>query len=165
MADQSLTHADFRRAAALITHRADGSSDGIRYIIEEAGELNRTTPLLRCLIDGYRMMTTELRTEQALLCIGEFIDLFASQDIEPNIRRAATAIITHRDHDIDGFNAVLLEANADGTAGSLLSAVIELHDRLLPELSTPYGLKTLAQWTARIADKEFKPDEGGGSPS
>ena len=159
--NQSPTRADFRRAAALIAHRANYNADGMRFVVEEASELNRTTPLLRCLIDGYRLITAELRTEQALAAIRQFVELCA-QGEETGIRRAATAVLAHVDHNVDAFNAVLIEANEDDESAGVVASLMEMYATLMPELCTPHGLHALAQWTARIAGSE---DQGGGSAS
>lgn len=147
----SPTHSDFQRAAALIGHRANGNAEGVRFTMQAANEANRVTALLIALLDGYRLVASELRTEHALGAVGEFIEACAAQDEDADVRRAAAAFVAHRDNDLDAFNTVLIEANDDGRPGEVVAGVLDLFSTLLPELGTPVALANLAQWTARIA--------------
>lgn len=151
---QSLTHADYRRASALIRHRATSSIDGIALVLNEASDLNRTTPLLRSLIDGYQFLTAELRTPSAIVAVDESLDMCAALSEDSAHRRGAEVIVAHRDKDIDAFNAVLIAANEDGKTVDVPVAVLDIYAILLPELAAPHALKNLAQWTARIAGAE-----------
>lgn len=158
-ANQAPDHGDNRRAAALITHRAAADTQGIRYVMEQSNELNRSTQLLRSTINGYRHIAGELRTPDALLAMDEFVALCQNDDrVGPDIQRAARAVVTHVDNDITAFNQVLIEANNDDKAGGLINGLLSLYTTLLPELTTPYSLQQLGQWTARIAGFEEQPD-------
>lgn len=155
---QRLTHADFRRAAALIRLRAESLVDGIAAGLNEAADLNRTTPLLRCLIDGYGFLARELRTEDALIAVNESLDMCAELSEDVVSQRGAQVIVAHRDEDLDAFNAVLVAANDDGRPVDVLLSVLDIYAILLPELAAPHCLANLAQWIARIAAAE----NGGG---
>ena len=150
--DQSPQHADYRRAAALIRHQAEGSVSGIRFILDEASAANRTTPLLTSLLDAFRLIARELRTDPALEAVGELVEIFAQQD--GPMRAAARVTIARRDRDVSAFNAVLIEVNEDDRAGELLADVVEMWAALLPELAAPSARRSLSEWTARIARQE-----------
>ncbi|ORB89754.1 hypothetical protein LAUMK42_03724 [Mycobacterium persicum] len=161
-------HGDNRRAAALIAHRANGSIEGIDFVMRQSNQLNRSTQLLRATLNAYRHITGELRTDHALTAMAQFIELCAKgeEGAGTDIRRAAQAVIADVDHDLEAFNAILIEANNDDQAGGVMLGLLELYSALLPELATPYALQCLSQWTVRIAGHED--DEttgGGGSPS
>jgi len=151
---QSPTHADFRRAAALVAHRAEGSVDGIRCVLNEAGELNRTTPLLTSVIDCFTHLTRELRTDEAIIAINESLAQCATLSHDTASRRGAEVILARHEKNVDAFNAVLIEANDDGRPVEVIAAVLDLYLVLLPELASAYALSSLAKWTARIAASE-----------
>ena len=156
---QFLTSADFRRATALMRHSAAGSAEGIRFCLDEAAELGRSTHLLRGLLAGYGVVATELRTEAGLEGLWATVEAIAAR--EDQYGAAATIVLAHRDADLGAFNAGLVRANdAEGGPGSLVAAVLQLWAGLLPELASPPGLDGLARWTARIAERD---DAGPGN--
>jgi len=146
--DQQPTPVDYQRAAALISHRADASVEGMRYIAGEASQAGRTTALLIATIAAYLHIIGELRTESARTAIDEYLAISAGQHIALDARRAAIAAIAVRDGDTEAFNAVTAEANARGRAAHLAGAVLDLFSGLLPELGTPTGLRSLTAWCA-----------------
>ncbi|HRD10510.1 MAG TPA: hypothetical protein PLI79_01480 [Mycobacterium sp.] len=154
--NQSPSHSDYRRAAALIAHQAEGSVPGIRCILEEASTANRSTPLLIALLDAFRLIARELRTDSALQALGELIEIFTGQS--GPMRAAALVTIARRDRDTARFNEVLIAANDADAAGGLLASVLELWAALLPELAAPHALRSLSTWTARIAASEDRAD-------
>lgn len=154
----ALTHTDYQRAAALIGHEANGSAEGMQFVVDQACAENRTAQLLLATIDCYRTITAELRTDGALIAVWQLIEQETRRrNDDGDARRAATAIIARRDNDTDTFSAVLREANKVGRPAELLATVVGIYSAILPELATPHAVAHLSQWTARIAG-----ETGGG---
>ncbi|HEX3548495.1 MAG TPA: hypothetical protein VHU62_18305 [Mycobacterium sp.] len=151
--------ADYRRAGVLIAHRVSANIQGIRSVTVEAIETDRCAQLLGALIEGYEFILSELRTDQSLDMVGELIELATQQHVHPLMRQAANAVVAHHDNDDDRFEQLLLEADTPQKSALLIGSVTDLFNALLPELGTPNGLKNLAEWTARIADREGELDE------
>jgi hypothetical protein len=149
--------ADYRRAGTLISHRANANVQGIGAVTAEALETDRCPQLLSALIDGYEFILSELRTDQSLDMIGEFIELATNQNFNPLLCQAAKAVVAYHDNDDDRLDQLLLEANTPAKAALLLGSITDLFSVLLPELGTPTGLKNLAEWTERIANRENGP--------
>ena len=140
---------DYRRAGVLISHRVNANILGIRAVTVEAIETDRWAQLLSALIEGYEFVLSELRTDQSLDMVGEFIDLATKQNVHPLMCQAAKAVVAHHDNDEDRFNQLLLETDTAEKSALLLGSVTDLFTALLPELGTPTGLTMLAEWTAR----------------
>jgi hypothetical protein len=155
--------ADWRRAGALITHRASTTfgdlHDGVRAILEEAATRGRLTRLLRAVDAGYRIWVNELRTERSRALIDELIDDVATQHNDPYTQYGAQAIRAMRNGNAEALLAVLHLVNADDEGGSrLIGAVSDVYSWALPELATPTGRQTLNQWTVDMAQY----DDGDG---
>jgi hypothetical protein len=151
-----------RRAGTLISHRANANVAGIGAVTAEALETDRCPQLLSALINGYEFILSELRTDQSLDMIGEFIELATNQNFNPLLCQAAKAVVAYHDNDDDRLDQLLLEANTPAKAALLLGSITDLFSVLLPELGTPTGLKNLAEWTARIANRENGPAQPRG---
>ena len=147
----AVTHADFQRAAALIGHEANGSAEGMQFVIDQACALNRASQLLLAVVDAYGIIAAELRTDAALIAVWQLVAQETRRTDDDDARRAATVIVARRDHNADTFNAVMREANQAGRPAELLATVVALYATILPELATPHATEHLAQWTARIA--------------
>lgn len=138
---------DFRRAGALIVHRASATGqdlfDGIRAILEEAIERRRLTALLRAVDSSYRIWIEQLRDQRSQRMIRELIDDVAVTSEDRYNRHAAEAIIAMRDHDRSRFTEILHLVNADNEGGGrLIGAVADIYAYVLPELATPTGAPT-----------------------
>lgn len=149
---------DFRRAGALITHRASATGtdlyDGIVAILEEAISRRRMTALLRAVDSSYRIWIDQLRDERSRQMIRELIDdLAVTSDDPPYVRHATAAIIAMRDQDRIRFTEILHEVNADMRPGGgrLIGALADIYASVLPELATPTGRETLRAWTIEAA--------------
>lgn len=151
--------ADYRQAGVLISHRANANIAGIRAVTLEAIESDRCAQLLRALVEGYEFILSELRTDQSLDLVGEFIEITAEQNMHPLMSQAAKAVVAHHDDDDDRFNQLMLAADTPQKSAVLLGSVTDLFNALLPELGTPNGLKNLAEWTASLANRADGLDE------
>jgi hypothetical protein len=147
---------DFRRAGALIVHRASATGedlyDGIRAILEEAIDRRRLTALLRAVDSCYRIWIEQLRDERSQQMIRELIDDVAATSEDRYNRHAAEVIIAMRDGNRSRFTEILDEVNADNQSGGrLIGAVSDIYAYVLPELATPMGRETLKAWTLEMA--------------
>ena len=149
--------ADYRRASTLISHRASANVAGISAVTQEALETDRCPQLLSALIDGNEFILSELRTDQSLDMIGEFIELATKQNFNLMLCQAAKAVVAYHDNDDDRLDQLLAEADTPAKAALLLGSITDLFSVMLPELGTPSGLKNLAEWTARIVNRENPP--------
>ncbi|AHC28024.1 MULTISPECIES: hypothetical protein [Mycobacteriaceae] len=148
---QALTHADFQRAATLIKFAAEIDRAGINFVFNEAGRENRSAQLLLATIDGYRVITRELRSESALPAVDEMIRGAVTTAPDPDMRLAAAAVVARADSDTDALNAVMIKANKSGRPAELVAALMGMYATLLPELVTDHCTANLATWPARIA--------------
>lgn len=158
MTDSDVSPDDYRRAAALMTHRAAATEaylyEGVRAILEEARDEGRLTRLLVALDTGYRVWIQHLRAGRSPEWIDELIDDWAGKHEDPFTRLAARAIGAIRAGDDDRFMLVVNEANADSTGSGgarLTGAVADVYQFLLPELATEGGREALRAWTIEIA--------------
>lgn len=158
VADSDLSPDDYRRAAALMTHRAAATGEhlyeGVRAIVEEAQDEGRLTRLLVALDTGYRGWISHLRAGRSPEWIDELIDDTAENHEDRYTRLAARAIVSIRTGDDERFMNVVNEANADPAndgGGRLTGAVSDVYQFLLPELATPGGREALRAWTIEIA--------------
>jgi hypothetical protein len=144
--------ADYHRAGLLISHRASANILGIRAVTVEAIEKDRCAELVSALIEGYEFILSELRTDQSLDLIGEFIELATKQNVHVLACQAAEAVVAHHDNDDDQFNNLLRDADTPEKSALLIGSITDLFNALLPELVTPTGLRNVAGWTERIAE-------------
>lgn len=145
---------DFRRAAALITHRAsadfDDVYDGVRAILEEAAARGRLTRLLLALDESYRIWLDRVGT-QPREAVDQFVDHTASQHQDLYTRRAAAAIQAIRRNDPASLNSLFGEANAEDGGPRLIGAVSDIYATVIPELCSPEVIADLRAWTLEIA--------------
>ncbi|MGE2835455.1 hypothetical protein [Mycobacterium sp. SMC-4] len=145
---------DFRRAAALMTHRASTNADdvneGVRAILEEAVAHGRLTRLLLALDEAYRIWLDKVGAAPRE-AVDYFVDHTASQHEDPYTRRAAAAIQAIRRDDVNALNALLIEVNAENGGPRLVGAVSDIYTTAIPELSTPEVISDLQAWTLEIA--------------
>lgn len=167
MSDSDLSPEDYRRAAAMMTHRAathgEHLYEGVRVILEEARDEGRVTRLAVALDLCYRVWIAQLRAGRASEWIDEVIDDLAENHPDPYQRLAAKTMASIQAGDDERFQAVVTEANAasennDG-GGRLAGAISDVYQFLLPELSTPGARDALRTWTAQIAQGPGRDDE------
>lgn len=161
LTDNGITPADYRRAAALMTHRAAATNDelaaGVRAIYDEAIENGRLTRLLVAVDEGYRAWISHLRAGRSPEWINELIDDVAANHEDRYIKLAAEAIAAIRDSDDERFQAIMTEVNEateGGTAARLVGAVADIYHHVLPELATPGGRAALRAWTIEVAARD-----------
>jgi hypothetical protein len=150
--------ADFRRAAALLTHRASASTNdaiaGVRAILQEAADCGRLTRLARAVDTAYLIWIAQLRNDKSRRLVIELIDEMARNHPDPYTRRAANVIQAMRDRDRLRFTALLNEVNADEQGLRLIGSISDIYAHALPELATPTSRTTLQSWTAELARHE-----------
>jgi hypothetical protein len=71
--EKSDTRDDCRRAAALVVHHARADIAGINYILQEAAEADRITPLFVAVLDLFQTLLPELRTETAISLLSTWV--------------------------------------------------------------------------------------------
>jgi hypothetical protein len=148
---------DARRALAMIGHHARLDPAGIRAVLDEAIGAGRATELLIAIVDVYDAIVPIFRTEEAMACLSQCVEMV--HDHGPvDWRRAAAVIMARSTDDTDRFNEAIVEANDDGRTGELVLAMLNAYALLLPELGTALGLEALSKWTARIAGVEAAAD-------
>lgn len=167
---------DFRRAAALISHRASGNNadviEGVLAIIRSAVDAGRLVYLFRAVDYCYRAWVGELRTERSREMVDGLIADIANtppaDDIGHYNQLAARAIIAMKAEDGAQFTVIAEEANASSQGGDggsrLVGALADLYHYVLPELATASGRQSLSEWTASIAQYENArnpPDDAG----
>lgn len=165
--DSDISPEDYRRAAALMTHRAAAKDEdihnGVRAILEEARDEGRLNRLLVALDTGYRVWINQIRAGNSQAWIDEWIDDTAENHEDLYTRRAARAIVAIRTGDQELFSSVASEANAEVNEGGggtrLIGAMSDVYFYLLPELATPGGRAALSAWTIEIA-KGPGPEDG-----
>lgn len=147
---------DFRRAVALISHRATAHHEGLHWSLTEAVEAGRLPQLLRSVDAAYRVVIEHFGANGEL--IDEEIRLFttaeAADSFEVYNQYAAQAIMALRAEDRAALNEVIAAVNHDAAGPRFVGAVCDVYAGLLPELATAEGHDFLSAWTARIAGLE-----------
>lgn len=74
-------------------------------------------------------------------------------------RRAESLILHHHAADIDGLNAILVEAVEIGRVWQLLMTVLRVHEQWIPRLFTEsdHGVDTLVEQVSNIAGGSVEP--------
>lgn len=147
---------DFRRAVALISHRATAHDEGLYWSLTEAVEAGRLPQLLRSVDAAYRVVIEHFGAN------GQVIDeqirqLTTAEDADSfdvYNRYAARAIMTLRAEDRAALNEVIVAVNHDASGPRFVGAVCDVYAGLLPEVATAEGRDFLSAWTARIAGLE-----------
>lgn len=147
---------DFRRAAALISHRATTHQEGLHWSLVEATEVKRLVQLVRAVDVAYRVVIEHFRadTQEIDQEIQRATTADAADSFDIYNRHAARAIMAMRMEDRTALNAVFHVVNHEAAGPRLVGAVCDVYARLLPVLSTQEGLDFLTTWTARITGLE-----------
>jgi hypothetical protein len=158
MTDKNPT--DYRRAAALINFRADENYAGFHSVLVESGQEDRQAHLLSATVEIYDHHLGRLRTAESLPLTAEWLQHQSTTEVHNAVTRAAAVIIAVRVGDQTTFAQIATEANQtiDGPA-ILVGAVTDVFSTLLPELSTPTGLKQLNDGVNRALQVENDPNE------
>jgi hypothetical protein len=153
------TAADFRRATAMISHRAHGYPPGIAVVHDEAVQDSRLAQLLTALFECYATLFDTLRTPRGKNALCELITKAAHQHDDPNQQAAAAAMLAYTAEDANQLSRYLLAAcHADWAAG-LFGGVLDLFTALLPEVDAEAVRADLSCWVAEFAGKEARGTE------
>lgn len=144
---------DYRRAAALISHHRDDSSEGIAAIIDEAHAAGRDTMLLLATLALHELFMSELRTPAGRALLANWVQAVAHlDDAATPVWRAARVIDAYGRKDGPAINDEITAAGTD--APLMFRSVMDLYDELLPELSSPAGMDWISRRAATMSDEE-----------
>jgi hypothetical protein len=143
---------DHRRALALITHRQREFWGGVKAVLDEAVSARRETQLLLAVVDTFDDLVPLLRTEAAQSWCAQALQMIGEHG-KPEWKRGAIVIMARALDDATQFDQAIAEANED-QPGTLFLSVLDIYNMLIPELATPAGLETLADWTNRLMAEE-----------
>lgn len=141
--------ADVRRAAVLTIHHRRRQTDGQQAILDETQETGRWAELIFAIAAFHRQAFIELRTDAGRDLAYRFLAEIAYQthndpgEYGPDIRRAADMIQSFGPNNIAGINKAVRESGDGGRVGELVLALLNLYQKLMPELSADAGMKWL----------------------
>jgi hypothetical protein len=147
---------DFRRAAALISHRGTTHQEGLHWSLAEAAEAGRLVQLLRAVDAAYRVVIEHFGVDAQAIDeqIQRFTTAEAADSFDVYNRHAARAIVAMRAEDRAALNEVFDVVNREAAGPRLVGGVCDVYAGLVPVLSTPEGQEFLSTWTARLTGLE-----------
>jgi hypothetical protein len=107
MTGETISPSDCRRALAMIRRHARHYLAGVKTVLQEAIDAGRATHLLIAILDSYDTIVPILRTESAMPCLAQYVEMIA-EHANLDWRRATSVIIASATDDTDHFNVVML---------------------------------------------------------
>lgn len=77
MTDETISPSDCRRALAMIRHHARHYLAGVKTVLQEAIDAGRATHLLIAILDSYDTIVPIFRTESAMPCLAQYVEMIA----------------------------------------------------------------------------------------
>ena len=155
-----LTPADYRRAAALTLHHRQGSTAGVLAIVEETNTTGRGPQLLAATLDLHESFIATLRTRDGINLIADYVHGMAHLDTTgtpgTEICRAARVLESHGLKDPAGIIREMQAAGDDAAATTTFTALLDLYEVTLPELSSQVGIRWIQDHIAALANEEMR---------
>ena len=162
MSDDILGPADYRRAAVLTLHHRRGDLDGCSAIAQESNEADRGPHLLLALLRVHQQLFGLLRNESSMELIADYVHGVAALEPEGervDTVRAAGILEGHGSDDYAQIRSILAAVVADGRPTQTVSALLEIYETVLPELSGRAGSDWLASQIPALASAEAAQDD------
>lgn len=141
---------DEQRAAALLSHLAASDQDGVQFIVNQAVEVNRTTELLAAIADTGGKLLAALRTDMGIEAASSMFEVWANQTENVDYRRAGSIVLCRFQFEHDYFTGHIDDATADGRLNELIVTTGQIYLTVMPELHSPKGRASLAQFTSAL---------------
>lgn len=144
--DPSLSHGDYRRAAAVALHHRRGDTTGVLAIVDECNQHRRGGQLLNAVLNLHATHITATRTDTGINTLATYVrELGEVEDPDTGIPAAARILDAHGRNDIDAINAEL--HGGDQWATKVFAAVLDLYTHTLPDISLDW-LQAAANYMA-----------------
>jgi hypothetical protein len=149
------TASDYRRAAALHSHRLNDDEAGVNEVLDGIKASGRPSIVLMALVDLLATVAEDHLGEHGHEAFGETTEWLAANGRDEHIRRAANMVRGYQIGDRDRQAAAAWSANqAEGGGRGLLTGISDVYSTLLPTMSSPGSLARFEAATMRIAARE-----------